>query len=136
MATTQEAKPKGAALLDGVRPSSWSSRIAVVIVAALLLLLLVWAVRDPGQFVSQLLIELTDGAILALIALGYTLVYGIIELINFAHGANFMIGSFVGVTVLSGTFLSLGFFSSIDASSGTALKIFGMLLALFVAMIT
>lgn len=69
MATTQEAKPKGAALMDGVRSSSWSSRIAVVIVAALLLLLLVWAVRDPGQFVSQLLIGLTDGAILALIAL-------------------------------------------------------------------
>ncbi len=38
---------------------------------------------------------LSNGAIWALIALGYTLVYGIIELINFAHGDVFMIGSFV-----------------------------------------
>ncbi|MDQ4042943.1 MAG: branched-chain amino acid ABC transporter permease [Actinomycetota bacterium] len=135
MATTQEAKPKGAALLDGIKSSSWSSRIAVAIIAVLVVLLLVQAVRDPGQFVSQFLIGLTNGAILALIALGYTLVYGIIELINFAHGDNFMIGSFVGVTVLSGTFLGLGFFAPIGANSGVALKIVGVLLALLVAMI-
>jgi branched-chain amino acid transport system permease protein len=40
---------------------------------------------------------LSNGAIWALIAIGYTLVYGIIELINFAHGDVFMIGSFVSV---------------------------------------
>ncbi len=60
--------------------------------------------RQPALFVSQLIIGITNGAIIALVALGYTLVYGIIELINFAHGDNFMIGSFVGLTVLSGTF--------------------------------
>ena len=38
---------------------------------------------------------LSNGAIWALVALGYTLVYGIIELINFAHGEVFMIGSLV-----------------------------------------
>ncbi len=135
MATTQEAKPKGAALLDKVRASSWSSRIAVAIIAALVILLLVQAVRDPGQFASQFLIGLTNGAIIALIALGYTLVYGIIELINFAHGDNFMIGSFTGVTVLSGTFLGLGLFVPIDGGSGTALKIVGVLFALVVAMV-
>ena len=37
---------------------------------------------------------LSNGAIWALVALGYTLVYGIIELINFAHGEIFMIGAF------------------------------------------
>jgi branched-chain amino acid transport system permease protein len=42
---------------------------------------------------------LSNGAIWALIAIGYTLVYGIIELINFAHGDVFMIGSFTGATV-------------------------------------
>ena len=68
----------------------------------MLVLLLVQAVQEPGQFASQLLIGITNGAIIALIALGYTLVYGIIELINFAHGDNFMIGSFVGITVLCG----------------------------------
>ena len=42
---------------------------------------------------------LSNGTIWALIALGYTLVYGIIELINFAHGEVFMIGSFVSVSI-------------------------------------
>src|SRR4051812_16676585 len=40
---------------------------------------------------------ISNGAIWALVALGYTLVYGIIELINFAHGDVFMIGSFIAV---------------------------------------
>ncbi|HZY57027.1 MAG TPA: branched-chain amino acid ABC transporter permease [Rubrobacteraceae bacterium] len=135
MATTQEAKPKGADLIEGVKSSSWQSRIAVAIVAALVMLLIVQAIKDPAQFVSQLLIGITNGAIIALIALGYTLVYGIVELINFAHGDNFMIGSFVGVTVLSGTFLGLGFFAPITAESGAALKLGGVILALIVAMV-
>ena len=44
---------------------------------------------------------LSNGAIWALIAIGYTLVYGIIELINFAHGDVFMIGSFTAVGLWS-----------------------------------
>jgi branched-chain amino acid transport system permease protein len=135
MATTREAKPKGAALIDGIKSSSWQSRLAAALVATLVVLLLVQAVKDPGQFVSQLLIGITNGAIIALIALGYTLVYGIVELINFAHGDNFMIGSFVGVTVLSGTFLGVGFFAPIDSGSGTGIRIIGVLLALVVAML-
>src|ERR671910_3173374 len=135
MATTQEAKSKGKLLLDSVRSLNWQSLLAAAIIAALLVVLLVQAVRDPGQFVSQLLIGITNGAIIALIALGYTLVYGIVELINFAHGDNFMIGSFVGVTVLSGAFLGLGFFAPIDSGSGTGIRIIGVLLALVVAML-
>ena len=135
MATTQEGRSKGTALLDGVKASSWQSRIAVAIIAVLVVLLLMQAIKDPGQFVSQLLVGITNGAIIALIALGYTLVYGIVELINFAHGDNFMIGSFVGVTVLSGTFLGLGLFAPIGDESGTAMKIVGVLLSLAVAMI-
>ena len=46
-----------------------------------------------------LIIGITTGAIYALIALGYTMVYGIIELINFAHGDIFMIGTFVAVAI-------------------------------------
>jgi branched-chain amino acid transport system permease protein len=45
---------------------------------------------------NNLVAGLSNGSIWALVALGYTLVYGIIELINFAHGDLFMIGSFVG----------------------------------------
>ncbi len=51
---------------------------------------------------------LTRGSIYALIALGYTMVYGIIELINFAHGEIYMIGAFVGL-VVAGVLTSFGF---------------------------
>lgn len=48
---------------------------------------------------QELVIGITTGAIYALIALGYTMVYGIIELINFAHGDIFMIGTFICITI-------------------------------------
>jgi branched-chain amino acid transport system permease protein len=51
----------------------------------------------PDQFV----IALTAGAIYALVALGYTMVYGIIELINFAHGDVFMVGAFISMFFLT-----------------------------------
>ncbi|CCO22091.1 branched-chain amino acid ABC transporter permease [Maridesulfovibrio hydrothermalis] len=59
-------------------------------------------------FLELFLSGLTRGSIYALIALGYTMVYGIIELINFAHGEIYMIGAFVGLTV-AGILTSLGF---------------------------
>ena len=52
---------------------------------------------DLSRLASNLKDGLSNGAIWALIALGYTLVYGIIQLINFAHGDLFMIGSFTAV---------------------------------------
>ena len=51
---------------------------------------------------------LTRGSIYALIALGYTMVYGIIELINFAHGEIYMIGAFTGL-IVAGVLASFGF---------------------------
>jgi branched-chain amino acid transport system permease protein len=53
------------------------------------------------QVLQVLLIGIANGAIVALIALGYTLVYGIIELINFAHGDVFMIGTMVSLTIVT-----------------------------------
>src|SRR5213080_2073153 len=53
------------------------------------------------EIIQVLLIGIANGAIIALIALGYTLVYGIIELINFAHGDVFMIGTMVSLTLLT-----------------------------------
>src|SRR5215203_4269206 len=135
MTKGEATKTRSAALVDGIKSSTWGSRIAVVLTALLLVLLLVEAAHEPAQFSAQLLIGLTNGAILALVALGYTLVYGIIELINFAHGDNFMIGSFVGLTVLSGTIFGLGLFSPITGGSGTFLRILGVLIALLVAML-
>lgn len=52
-------------------------------------------------FAAAVVIGITNGALIALIALGYTLVYGIIELINFAHGDLFMLGTFASLTVLA-----------------------------------
>jgi branched-chain amino acid transport system permease protein len=49
---------------------------------------------DPLYFANQLVLGLSVGAIYALIALGYTMVYGIVELINFAHGDVFTVGAF------------------------------------------
>src|SRR5439155_4293585 len=56
--------------------------------------------RRMSYFVQYTIDGLTAGAFYALVALGYTIVYGIIRLINFAHGDLTMIGSFIGWTVL------------------------------------
>ena len=50
------------------------------------------------QFAQQLVNGLTIGSLYALIAVGYTVVYGIVQLINFAHGEVFMIGAFGALT--------------------------------------
>jgi branched-chain amino acid transport system permease protein len=50
-----------------------------------------------GYFLQQLINGVTLGAIYGLIAIGYTMVYGIIGMINFAHGEIFMIGSFISI---------------------------------------
>ncbi|MEQ4618840.1 MAG: high-affinity branched-chain amino acid ABC transporter permease LivH [Corticimicrobacter sp.] len=53
------------------------------------------------QFTQQLFNGLSLGAIYALIAIGYTMVYGIIGMINFAHGEIYMIGAYVGLVTLT-----------------------------------
>jgi len=60
------------------------------------------------QLIAQQLVNgLARGSLYALIALGYTLVYGIIELINFAHGDVFMWGSFIALTIVGAFGLSV-----------------------------
>jgi branched-chain amino acid transport system permease protein len=54
------------------------------------------------EWLQQLINGISLGSIYALIALGYTMVYGIIKLINFAHGEIFMIGSFIGYFSIAG----------------------------------
>ena len=53
-------------------------------------------------FLQQLINGLTLGSIYGLIAIGYTMVYGIIGMINFAHGDIFMVGAFIALTVIVG----------------------------------
>ena len=49
-----------------------------------------------SEFLQQLLNGLSLGAIYALIALGYTMVYGVLRFINFAHSDVFMVGAYLG----------------------------------------
>jgi branched-subunit amino acid ABC-type transport system permease component len=58
-------------------------------------------VNDPGILVQQLINGLANGAIIAIVALGYTLVYGIIELVNFANSEVFMLGTLTSLVALS-----------------------------------
>ncbi len=83
--------------------------------------------HDLTQLGFNLLQGLSNGAIWALIAMGYTLVYGIIELINFAHGDVFTMGSFTAVSFW--TAIGLG------TATGTLPLIGGLLLTLVVAML-
>lgn len=59
------------------------------------------------EWLQQLINGISLGSIYALIALGYTMVYGIIKLINFAHGEVFMIGAFIGYFCIAGWGLTL-----------------------------
>ena len=74
-------------------------------------------------FVQQLINGLTIGSIYALIALGYTMVYGILRLINFAHGDIYMVGAFAGYFLAHG----LGFATE-PSIPGLAVVLFGSML--------
>jgi branched-chain amino acid transport system permease protein len=91
------------------------------------LALLYFFVKDPKQTLDDVKTGLSNGTIWALIALGYTLVYGIVELINFAHGEVFMIGSFVSVSIWG----TLG----VTDNSGIVVSILGILGGLVIAML-
>ena len=82
---------------------------------------------NPLQLVQFLIIGISNGAIVAIIALGYTMVYGIIELINFAHGDVYMIGVFTSLTVLSVT-------GTLESKDPVRI-ILGLILALVIAVV-
>src|SRR5215208_8510886 len=93
-----------AASVPASRPVAKRSREQIanfVLIALLLLLPVAFAINDLStegdlsRLGNNLVDGLSNGAIWALVAIGYTLVYGIVELINFAHGEVLMIGSFV-----------------------------------------
>ncbi|MFS0668993.1 branched-chain amino acid ABC transporter permease [Peribacillus frigoritolerans] len=77
------------------------------------------------ELIQQLVNGISLGSIYALIALGYTMVYGIVKLINFAHGDVFMVGSFVGFYAI--TVMDLSFIPALLISMATC-AIFGVLI--------
>ena len=103
------------------------------LIAALLVLPVAFGISDLreegdlSRLANNLKDGLSNGAIWALVALGYTLVYGIVELINFAHGEVFMIGSFVA----AGLWGTLG----LTVATGTIGLVAGLFLTLIVSMI-
>ena len=109
-AATVAAKPIARGRGDAVR--DFLSRYGLILF--LLVLPVYFGLRDIGAGkgltpLANLLVQgVSNGAIWALIAVGYTLVYGIIELSNFAHGDNFMIGTFVSFTLYGTLGLGLG----------------------------
>ena len=79
------------------------------ILSVLVLAVIVWVIfvlltrifdRGGGYFLQIVIFGVANGAIYALVALGYTMVYGIIELINFAHGDLFTLGGFISLFLL------------------------------------
>ena len=78
-------------------------------------------------FLQQLINGLTLGSIYGLIAIGYTMVYGIIGMINFAHGDIFMVGSFISLIVIVGFGLTAG--------TSIAILILALILVLVIAMV-
>src|SRR5476651_229590 len=98
MATDSTARRPILALAPRLR-----GRVVAVLGIFLLLLVALWLgenlVREPKQFVLVFLAGVTNGSIYALVALGYTLVYGILELINFAHGDVFTWGAMATYTI-------------------------------------
>jgi branched-chain amino acid transport system permease protein len=83
--------------------------IAISFIAAFWMLINI--IQSPDQFAQSAIAGLRNGLIYAMIALGYTLVYGIIELINFAHGDLFMLSA-----VFSSFFIT--FWMGADKSNG------------------
>ena len=103
------------------------------LIAILLILPVAYGIQDLqdegdlGRLATNIKDGLSNGAIWALIAVGYTLVYGIIELINFAHGDLFMLGSFVAFGMMGTVGLTV--------DSGAPALIFGLLLILVLSMV-
>lgn len=77
------------------------------------------------QFLQQIINGLSLGSIYALVALGYTMVYGIIKLINFAHGDIYMIGAYIGFLCI--TYLHMPFLLALLCSM-TLCAIIGVLI--------
>ncbi|TME10746.1 MAG: branched-chain amino acid ABC transporter permease [Chloroflexi bacterium] len=99
-----------------------------VICLTAIVLLAAQAVVHPSEFAQILVFGLADGAIYALVALGYTMVYGIIELINFAHGDVFTLGAYVAAAVM-------GFFAGTSEDTFSVSNLVALLVTFPAAML-
>jgi branched-chain amino acid transport system permease protein len=104
----------------------WPHYVMVGFGGLLVVLVVIWLgvnlVKTPDDFYQLFLIGLTNGAIYGLVALGYSLVYGILELINFAHGDVFMLGGMLVATMVA----------SFGLADESGLFLWGMILLMLV----
>jgi branched-chain amino acid transport system permease protein len=113
-------------VFGGRRPS-----VISIIGLALVALIVIWLIgnfiRDPSDFLNVFFIGLTNGAVYGLVALGYTIVYGILQLINFAHGDIFALSGLVAYTVLFTIF-------GVSGATSTTVSILAIIAALLLTM--
>ncbi len=114
------------AAASGVVGTTVLAVLAVVVIGLFLVPRV--AKGGPGFFVQILVYGIADGAIFALVALGYTLVYGIIELINFAHGDVFTLGAFISLPLLGGLGL-------VEGHAGGISLVLGLLAVFLITML-
>ena len=108
------------AALHRIRGSSLIDAIGLLLLAVVVLWLVVKFFEDPTRFVNVGIIGARNGAIYGLIALGYTLVYGILQLINFAHGDVFALSGLVASTMIISVF-------GLDENTAVLMVILGLL---------
>ncbi len=110
-------------ILRTLRSQKTINTIGLALVGVVGLWLFINFLKGPEEFVNVALDGLTRGAVYGVVALGYTLVYGILQLINFAHGDVFALSGLVASTVI---FSVLG----LSADSGGAAVAGGILVTL------
>jgi branched-chain amino acid transport system permease protein len=112
--------------LNRPRPS-----VTAVLGILFVVVIAVWLVgnliKTPSNFFNVLVIGITEGSVFALVALGYTLVYGILQLINFAHGDVFALSGLIASSILISLF-------NLDAQSAGVAVFFGILATLVMGM--
>ncbi len=100
--TTSVSSPSAAAPIAQLLRKRWIGWGMLVLIALWVTYILIRNLfQDPALFAQQIVNGLQLGFVYALIALGYTMVYGIVKLINFAHGDVFMVGAFVSYFAVS-----------------------------------
>ena len=92
------------AALQRVRSSSLIDALGLLLLGTVIVFLVFKFFEDPTRFLNVAIIGLTTGAVYGLVALGYTLVYGILQLINFAHGDVFALSGLVASTIILSVF--------------------------------
>ena len=115
------------ALLHVVRSAKLLDYIGLALVGLVILWLAINFVKEPVNFINVSFIGMTNGSIYGVVALGYTLVYGILQLINFAHGDVFALSGLVASTILLTTL-------NLSGDSSTAAIVGGITVCLLITM--